>query len=164
MAASRDFPAYRHRPGTTAHPRTHAQGHSYGHPEPTSEALTPENWRSHEAFGFGVELFNEGYWWESHEWWEAAWHATDDQTLRHLLQGLIQLAACWLKWEAGNDRGRRGLWRRSRLHLLAAAHSEPAVALGVKALVASLDVWFESCSIGPAAAGASPPHGLTLKT
>jgi hypothetical protein len=45
-----------------------------------------------------VALFNEGYYWEAHEDWEALWHAHG----RHgptadLLKGLIKLAAAGVK-------------------------------------------------------------------
>ena len=68
-----------------------ADGHSHGQPEPSSPALSRDNWRQHEAWRAGIDLFNAGYWWEAHEWWEAAWHATDDEDLKPMLQGLIQL-------------------------------------------------------------------------
>ena len=95
-----------------------------------------------------MDLFDRGYWWEAHEWWEASWHATDDNALRRLLQGLIQLAAAWLKWVAGNERGRQGLWSRSREHLLAATVGEPHPAgLDVLRLVDRVDRWFDAHSI-----------------
>ena len=111
------FPRYRHRLGETPHPRTHPLGHSFGVPDPHGLPLTQDNWRQHEAWLFGVDLFNHGYWWEAHEWWEAAWRVSQQQSTRHLLQGLIQTAAALLKWEEGNHRGREGLWSRAEDHL-----------------------------------------------
>lgn len=149
-APDRDLPRYRHRLGRTPHPRTNPEGHSWGSPEPESPPLTHDNWRRHEAWLFGIDLFNRGYWWEAHEWWEAAWHATRDDAMGHLLQGLIQLAAAWLKWEDGNRKGRRGLWRRSRDHLLAATTEGSSLAgLEVACVVDGMDRLFAHNAVRP---------------
>ena len=44
----------------------------------------------------GVELFNEGLFWEAHEAWEALWLELEDDP-RLFVQGLIQLAASYHK-------------------------------------------------------------------
>jgi predicted metal-dependent hydrolase len=55
--------------------------------EGSLEGLTEE-----ELLRFGVELFNAGHYWHSHEAWEAVW--MDAPTpLRAFYQGLIQVAA-----------------------------------------------------------------------
>lgn len=138
-AAHQPFPPYRHRPGDTPHPRRDIAGHSHGLPEPTSVALTESNWREHEAWLVGVDLFNGQYWWEAHEWWEAAWRVTEGPN-RHLLQGLIQLAAAWLKKTAGNERGRDGLWRRAHRNLQqAVTEDDRSVGLDVDAVMATAE-------------------------
>ena len=55
------------------HPRRHPEGHSYGHPEPTSLPFEPEGWRTCESYRYGVDLYNAGYFWECHEVFEALW-------------------------------------------------------------------------------------------
>ena len=52
----------------------------------------------------GVALFNEGAFFEAHEVWEDAWRvaAGDD---RRFLQGLIQIAAGFVKLQRGQPRG-----------------------------------------------------------
>ena len=154
------FPPYRHVPGVTPHPRTDPRGHGHGEPEPASAPLTGGNWRTHPAYLLGADLFNHAYWWESHEWWEAAWRATGDETTRTYLQGLIQLAAALIKWHAGNSRGRRGLWRRSRERLQGVAARHP-VFLGAD-VVALLErggalLAAEGVSDGPAEAPLEGP-------
>jgi hypothetical protein len=111
-----DLPAYRHVPRMTPHPRTAADGHSVDTSEPVCEPLTNLNWSQHVTWLFGVDLFNQAYWWEAHEQWEAAWKQAEGDTA-HLLQGMIQLGAALIKWNLGNDRGREGLWSRSHQHL-----------------------------------------------
>jgi predicted metal-dependent hydrolase len=152
----RSFPSYRHRPGHTAHPRTNPQGHSHGEPEPVSPALTRDNWPHHEAWLFGVELFNGRYWWEAHEQWEAPWRVSDAELTRHLLQGLIQTAAALLKWDLGNERGRSGLWGRAEGHLESVVSQQnPYLGLDVSSFIAQMQDLWQSRS------AAVPPLQLT---
>ena len=53
--------------------------------------------RSH-AFLWGLDLFNQGYYWEAHEAWEGLWQvAARDGPLRMLFKGLILLSAAGVK-------------------------------------------------------------------
>ena len=45
----------------------------------------------------GVQLFDEGHFFEAHEAWEAHWLVETDETRRLVLQGLIQIAAAFHK-------------------------------------------------------------------
>ena len=69
----------------------------------------------------GVALFNAGRFYEAHEAWEEAW-LCESGARRLLLQGLILVAAGWLKRDAGNARGAWTLFSRAleRLHSLPA--------------------------------------------
>ncbi len=60
----------------------------------------------------GVVLFNAGRFFEAHEAWEEAWQH-ERGARRGLLQGLILVAAGWLKREAGNARGAGRLFTRA---------------------------------------------------
>lgn len=116
--SDRPFPRYRFVPGETPHPRRHPDGHSFGQPEPSSTAFAIELWRDSETYVFGIDLFNFGYWWESHESFEALWHAFDRQTPEaRFFQGLIQLAAAHLKRRSGNESAAIRLSGRSRTTL-----------------------------------------------
>jgi predicted metal-dependent hydrolase len=54
--------------------------------------------RQHEAFCWGVDLYNHGFYWEAHEAWEDLWKLCDRGTTLHVfLQGLIQCAAFCLR-------------------------------------------------------------------
>lgn len=60
--------------------------------------LDAERWLENDAYLWGVDLYNAGFFWEAHEAWEALWRAAQsDQTQRAFLQSLIQLAAACLK-------------------------------------------------------------------
>jgi hypothetical protein len=85
------LPASRHVPGRGSRPEKAA---------PAGE----------ETFRHGVDLFNNGYWWEAHEAWEAAWMGlAPNSAERHGIQAMIQVANCFLKIEMGQGRAARAL-------------------------------------------------------
>lgn len=53
--------------------------------------LREQDW---EDFNTGVDLFNQGAYWESHEAWEHVWKRHDESS-RVFFQALIQLAAAY---------------------------------------------------------------------
>jgi len=68
--------------------------------------------RSPDCLSEGVTLFDAGAFHAAHEAWELHWReATGPRRL--LLQGLILVAAGWLKREAGNLAGARTLFSRA---------------------------------------------------
>lgn len=52
----------------------------------------------------GVTLFNEASFFEAHEVWEDSWRASEGEA-RIFLQGLIQIAAGFVKLQRGEPRG-----------------------------------------------------------
>lgn len=65
-----------------------------------------------DRFRYGVDLYNNGYWWEAHEAWEAVWlRLQPNSAMRHGVQGLIQAANCHLKIHLGQARAARSLAR-----------------------------------------------------
>jgi predicted metal-dependent hydrolase len=77
------------------------RGHSYGAPA-EAEQLDAEHWSSCQAYLVAVDLFNHGYYWESHEELERLWRGTGRRTETGVfLQGLIQVAAALLKRSMG---------------------------------------------------------------
>jgi hypothetical protein len=100
------FPAYRYIPGRFPHPTRDPDGHSYGREAPALQAFDPDRWQDCESYLYGVDLFNNGYWWEAHEAWEACWIAAGRTSPAGLfLQGLIQVAAACLKKHQGHRDG-----------------------------------------------------------
>ncbi len=116
--SDRPFPPYRFVPGENPHPRRHPDGHSFGQPEPSPAVFKTMLWRDLEIYAFGIDLFNFGYWWESHEYFEALWRAFGPRTPEgRFFQGLIQLAAAHLKRRTGNETAAITLSTKSRLTL-----------------------------------------------
>jgi hypothetical protein len=59
----------------------------------------------------GVELFNRGLYWESHEAWEEAWMPDRKGPDGGFYKGLIQVAAGCLHYGRRNRRGAVNKWR-----------------------------------------------------
>jgi hypothetical protein len=64
---------------------------------------------------YAVDLFNEGFYWESHEAWESFWHALGRTSPEaQFVQGLIHLAAACVKIREGRPEGVRRHTQRAR--------------------------------------------------
>ena len=119
--SSRPFPAYRFVPGKAPHPTRDPEGHSYNKEPEELASFDFENWNSCEAYLFGIDLFNHGYWWEAHEALETVWVTVGRRTeTGAFIQGLIQIAVAHLKWFQGfHDSAKRmaqeGLERMKRV-------------------------------------------------
>ena len=110
----KNFPPYAYLPGRSPHPVRDPTGHSY-HVGPL--AVATEASPGSDAFLWGVDLFNHGYYWEAHEAWEGLWQVTDrDNPLRMLFKSLIMLSAAGVKI-------------RERKNAAAARHAVRAAAL-----------------------------------
>jgi len=84
--------------GPWPHPTGSPQGHSAGRVAEPTEPIQGDHWALCEAYLRGVALFNAGYYWETHESWEALWHAHGRRgPTADLLKGLIKLAAAGVK-------------------------------------------------------------------
>ena len=113
----RPFPSYRHVPGRTPHPTRAPEGHSFVRAELSLPDLNHIDWRSCREFLFGVDLFNAGYWWESHEIFEGLWHAAGHRSeAGHVLQAMIQCAAAHLKAETDSIAAAARLFEHSLGH------------------------------------------------
>lgn len=121
------FPAYPHLPGTTPHPMIDPGGHGgtavRGNGTPVERL---------EAFLFGCDLYNHGYWWEAHEAWEGVWHALGRSGVRcELLKALIQAANAHLKVRMNRPRAVERLRLAVSGHLARVEDATDGVCLGV---------------------------------
>lgn len=101
------------------------------------------NSRAAEAFARGIELFEAGAYFEAHEVWEEAWQHSRGTT-RALLQGLIQLAAAYIKVAQGVSGGARTLAQRALVTLEQVEEDDPRVDVpkvraAISALVEALE-------------------------
>ena len=77
----------------------------------------PFDWRSG-ALAEGLQCYRQGEFFEAHEHWESVWLRLDEPE-KSFLQALIQTAAAFHHYNAGNAVGaasllRRALWRLER--------------------------------------------------
>jgi uncharacterized protein len=112
----RAFPPYRHLPGTTAHPERSPEGHMYRASEPPAQPLSSAGGDRNEDLLFGIDLFNAGYYWEAHTYWERLWAIEETSPeMRRFLQSIIQTAAACLKARQGRKAGARKLLEKAKL-------------------------------------------------
>jgi uncharacterized protein len=136
------LPPYSYVPGHEhPHPVTDPRGHLYGHRQaapipPESLAQLPTEPASRRRalaallattsqWLYALDLFNEGFYWESHEAWESFWHALGRTSPEaQFVQGLIHLAAACVKIREGRAEGVRRHTQRAGTLLgdLGAAH------------------------------------------
>lgn len=139
------FPPYRFTPGVNPHPRRDPQGHAFGRPEKKPAYMPPEQWRKNALYLHGVDLYHQGYLWESHEAWESLWHLTGKEDVEgQFLQGLIQNSAALLKIRQGLWDGARHLSREAhrRLTFVMEAGDSRFMGIDVRALVHALESYY----------------------
>ena len=90
----------------------------------------------------GVELFNQGRYWEAHEAWEEAWTPDRHGPDRGFYKGLIQVAAGCLHYGRRNRRGTVNKWRSGAGYLRPYLPSHHGVDLAP--LVAEVDGFLEA--------------------
>lgn len=124
------LPPRRYVPGGSAHPKGL-------YPELTfAPWVEGAAWWEDEAWIAGLDRFDQGYLWESHELWEAGWHqASGDRAER--LQGMIQAAAAALTLHLGRPEIAAGLAERAAGRLLPLVGREE-VGVDLSAFVAGL--------------------------
>lgn len=113
------LPPYRYVPGLSPHPFRHPDGHMFtdGRPPKEDPAQVPRLWLR------GLDLYDQRFYWEAHEAWEACWHHTPPGPWRLAQQALIQGAAAVLKRHLGHSAAAQ------RLHQAAQERFAQAIAL-----------------------------------
>ena len=89
------LPTYKHLPGKNARPEDGLlESIAHNANDPTLDATHQTN----TAWQYGIRLFNNGFYWETHEVLEAVWNnAAPNSREKHLVQGVIQIANAQLK-------------------------------------------------------------------
>lgn len=114
------FPPYTFVPGRAPHPESDPTGHSFGRERTPAVGLDQTSWMTSKPYLFGLDLFNAGFYWESHVEFESLWIAVGRKgVVADFLKGLIDLAASGVKHLEGrldgakNHAHRAGdLWQR----------------------------------------------------
>jgi uncharacterized protein len=77
----------------------------------------------------GIDLFNEGRFFECHEAWEEVWKRSDGRE-KLFYQGLIQAAVAILHAQRGNLEGARSLHEKASAKLDPIPHEHMGLAIG----------------------------------
>lgn len=113
----------------------------------------------------GLELFNEGEYYECHEVIEDLWLETPPMDRwRDLYKGVIQAAAAVYQFKRGIHSGAIGLYRSSVIYL--EKYAPTSLGLDVRALVDDLHAYFAALDAGWRRGGhppAPPPEEPRLK-
>jgi uncharacterized protein len=102
-APDMNFPSYSYVPGEAPHPTRDEEGHSFDEDDiMLVPAPDPDQWQKSKLYLYGIDLFNYGYYWETHEAWEDLWHALGRiGKTANFLKAIIHLAAAGLKAKNG---------------------------------------------------------------
>lgn len=101
--SARPFPPYAHLPGQSVHPNKPG-----GHQEKDGEPKADQQ-NAQELFCYGIDLFNYGYFWEAHVYFEAIWHFEQRKgPSADFLKALIKLCAAALKARMGSQEASKG--------------------------------------------------------
>ena len=115
LCPERPLPPYSYVPGRFPHPLSDPAGHSFQthktppethHPDLSPPLSLISDWKSAPDYLFGIDLFNYGFYWESHETWERLWIAFGRSGRdADFVKGLIKLAAAGVKAREGRSAG-----------------------------------------------------------
>jgi len=162
-AKERALPAYRFVPGLHPHPIRDPRGHSYRavraqvHPH-----WTPDQWKTLEAYLRGVDLFNRFYFWEAHEVWEALWKSHPPQAdPAQFIQGLINIAASFLKLHMQEAAPARKLWRAAS-DQLSRFRDQHRMGIDVARLIGKIDIYLRPLEEGKILALGSDTPAIRL--
>ncbi len=93
----KDFPTYIFIPGENPHPKK-SGGHMEGLSDPVSETIDLKFPDQSEFLRYSLDLFNHGYFWESHVYFEALWNSHHRVgSVADFLKGMIKLGAAGVK-------------------------------------------------------------------
>ena len=106
-----------------------------------------------ELFQQGIDLFNEGRFFECHEAWEQAWLRSSGSE-KLFYQGMIQAAVAILHAQRGNLAGTRTLWEKARDKLAPLPAGYKAIALDK--LRRALEAFFDQVLSGAIAPDRPP--------
>ena len=148
------LPRSRHLPGVSPRSSVDRRLLAWLESCPPPLGFGPDSWASSVHYLYAVDLFNFGFWWESHAAWEVVWRAAEKESLPALfVQGLIQVAAALLKRSQSRDTAAERLLSRG-LERLGLA---PEVFLGVE-----VEPFTRSVRLFLSGEIADPPHIVLL--
>jgi uncharacterized protein len=128
------FPPYIFVPGKNPHPKK-VGGHMEAEEDPCTEPLDLANPQEAEFLRYSLDLFNYGYFWESHVYFEALWNAhRREGSVADFLKGMIKLGAGGVKISIDQTEAAAGHYERARELFTSVKDAEGDVFLGFNLL------------------------------
>lgn len=94
---NKPFPRYVFIPGENPHPKK-VGGHMEGEGDPMASPINMDQPSQNEFLRYAIDLYNYGYFWESHVYFEAFWNAHGRVgSVADFLKGMIKLGAAGVK-------------------------------------------------------------------
>jgi predicted metal-dependent hydrolase len=114
LLPEKKFPPYAFTPGSHSHPEK-SGGHMEGEKVLASKPLDPKDIYSSKEFLYSLDLYNFGYYWESHVYLEALWNASQRKgPVADFLKALIKLCAAGVKVKTKEENSVKGHAQRAR--------------------------------------------------
>lgn len=124
------FPAYVFVPGENPHPKK-SGGHMEGEKDPIAPAIDPQHPEQNEFLRYSLDLFNHGYFWESHVYFEALWNTHQREgSIADFLKAMIKLGAAGVKIAIDQKQSALGHFDRAKELFESVKKAEGPVFLG----------------------------------
>lgn len=107
------LPTYIFVPGENPHPKK-VGGHMEGLKDPDAPVIDVVHPEKNEHLRYALDLYNHGYFWESHVYFEALWNAHKRQgSVADFLKALIKLGAAGVKISIEQKEAAKGHYERA---------------------------------------------------
>ena len=149
-APEKAFPSYIFIPGENPHPKK-AGGHMEGEADPVSSVIDLNHPEQSKALRFALDLFNHGYYWESHVWFESLWNAHGRVgCVADFLKGLIKLGAAGVKISIGEKENAKDHFIRAKelFSIVQSSEGDKFLGFHLKELISQCD-HFEMFEVHP---------------
>jgi hypothetical protein len=136
------LPDYVFIPGKHPHPKK-VGGHMEGQKDPEADPIDLKHPQKCEFLRYGLDLYNHGYFWESHVYFESLWNAHHRTgSVADFLKGLIKMGAAGVKLAIEQKTSAIGHFDRARELFVAVKASEGEQFLGfdLTTLIKEIDV------------------------
>ena len=125
---NRKFPPYSFIPTQNLNPNRKG-GYREGIPDPISKPINKNRYMYHHDYLFAIDLINYGYFWESHVYFEAIWHAhSREGDVANYCKALVKIAAGAIKNKQGRTKSANRLFEGTKEIL---CHLPPNFYLGI---------------------------------
>ena len=137
---NREFPPYPFIPTQNLNPNR-VGGYREGIPDPISIKIEKYNYNNHEDYLFAVDLINHGYYWESHVYFEAIWHAHHRKgNVASYCKALVKIAAGAIKHKQGRTESAKRLFEGSK-NILQKLPSSFYLGISINELIIISEKW-----------------------